>query len=142
MAISAISILIDTAPSGPPTDFAITVNMTSLMCSWSPPDETSKNGDIISYTLTCITSNKTVIDLTLKATIFQIYVDLFSSATVYSCSIAASNLAGIGPSSTLSVITEGKITNPYKQIDKIFFLQKLLSLPFHSSHWVLNMALE
>ena len=113
MTTSAIFFHIATVPSGPPPDFAIIVNMTSLMCSWSPPDETSQNGDII-YIFTCITSNKTVIDLNLKATIFQIYVDLFSSATVYTCSIAASNFAGIGPSSTLSVITEGKITNPYK----------------------------
>ena len=95
----------------PPMDFAITTSETTLMCTWSPPDETTQNGAIISYNLICNSSNVIVIDLILKANVFEMTLDLFSSMTTYVCSIAASNSAGIGPSSTISVTTEGIITN-------------------------------
>ena len=59
------------------------------------------------YNLICTRCNVIVIDLILKANVFEMSLDLFSSMTAYVCSIAASNSAGIGPSSTISVTTEG-----------------------------------
>lgn len=94
-----------------PANFSVTVDMTSFNFTWSPPDEATQNGDIISYTFTCTSANENVIQLTLKATVFELYVDLFSPATTYTCSIAASNAVGIGPSSILSITTEGKINH-------------------------------
>ena len=133
----------------PPMDFAITTSETTLMCTWSPPDETTQNGAIISYNLICNSSNVIVIDLILKANVFEITLDLFSSTTAYVCSIAASNSAGIGPSSTISITTEGiyyyhqlVIVNSLHILYCIFyFLQTQFSLISHSFHWVLNMAL-
>ena len=114
--------------------------MTSLEYTWSPPNE---NINIALYNFTCTSSNDTVIVLALKATVFEICVDLFSSATAYTCSIAAMNSAGMGPSNTLSVTTEGKTINLYKQLILFHFiiLQNTPSVFFHLSHWVLKMDL-
>ena len=109
--MSMESFFVNADPSGLPMDFAITTSATTLMCTWSPPDETTQNGAIISYDLICTSSNLIVIDLILKANVFEMSLDLFSSMTAYACSIAASNSAGIGPSSTISVTTEGIVTN-------------------------------
>ena len=105
------SFFVNADPSGPSMDFAITVRETTLICTWSPPDEATQNGAIISYDLICTSSNVIVIDLILKANVFEMTLDLFSSTTAYACSVAASNSAGIGPSTTLIVTTEGIITN-------------------------------
>ena len=132
------------SPSSPPTDFSIAVSMTSLVCTWSPPDEALQTVSITSYTLSCNTNNETVVDLTLKATVFEISIDLFSSATTYTCTVLASNSAGNGPSSTLNITTEG-IQSPIHAGIWIGLSMKhpqvLLSVTFHSSLWVLNMAL-
>lgn len=82
------------------------------MCTWSSPDEATHNQYMVSYySLNCTSGDEAVIHLNLKANVFEISIDLFSSATAYACSIAAGNSAGIGPSSTISVTTEG-ITFP------------------------------
>lgn len=96
------------APSGPPTNFTITVDGTSLTCIWDPPEEDLQNGEIVSYTLTCSSDSEMVVDITLNPTVFEISVDLFSHSTTYTCSVAASTEVGIGPySNTVSVMTEG-----------------------------------
>ena len=85
--------------------------MTRLTFTWSPPEQATQNGDIIFYSLSCTTSgNENAVELTLKATVFEMNVDLFRHATTYTCSIAVANSVGIGPSSTLDATTGGKIT--------------------------------
>ena len=94
-------------PSGPPSNFTITVNKTSLICTWDPPEESAQNGEIVSYTLTCYSGGETVINLTLNPTVLEIDLNLFNYSTTYTCSLAASTLVGTGPTTVSSVTTEG-----------------------------------
>lgn len=85
--------------------------MTGLTCSWDPPEENVQNGEIISYSLTCSSGGQIVVDLTLKPTVFEVTVDLFSHSTTYTCSVAATNSIGTGPISDISATTEGIYTS-------------------------------
>ena len=97
-------------PSGAPSNFTISVSVTSFMCTWNLPDETLRNGEIISYTLACTSGDETVVNLTLRPTVLEITMDLFSPLTSYSCSVAASTAAGIGPyTDAIIVVTQGKL---------------------------------
>ena len=85
--------------------------MTSLSFTWSPLEEGTENGDIVFYMFSCTSDNENVVELTLKPTVFELYVNLFRHATTYTCSIAAANSVGTGPSSMLDATTEGKTSN-------------------------------
>ena len=104
-----------TAPSGPPLNFDILVDITSLTCSWDLPAEDDRNGVIVSFTLRCSSGGETVIDLILNptSTVYEITVDLYKRSATYSCTVAASTAVGMGPSTTaVSVTTDGRLTNP------------------------------
>ena len=90
-----------TAPSGPPLNFIVSVDSTSLTCSWDQPAEDLRNGVIISYTLTCLTDGETAINITLNPTVQQITVDLFTLSMTYNCTVSASTAVGAGPSAPL-----------------------------------------
>jgi len=97
-----------TAPSGPPLNFIVSVDITSLTCSWDQPEERLRNGVITSYTLTCLTGDETAISITLNPTVKQITVDLFTLSMTYNCTVSASTAVGTGPSAPpISVTTEG-----------------------------------
>lgn len=88
------------------------MDITSLICVWSPPEDSLQNGVIVSYTLTCTSNGEMVVDLTLNPTVFEMTIDLFSPSTGYACSVAASTAVGIGPyTQAITVTTEGK--NPH-----------------------------
>ena len=105
-----ITHLSHTVPSGPPLNFTVSVDITSLTCSWDQPEEDLRNGVITSYTLTCLTVGEAAINVTLKPTVQQITMDLFTYSTTYNCTVSASTAVGAGPSApSISVTTEGTI---------------------------------
>lgn len=97
------------APSGPPLNFAVDVVDTSMAFSWSPPELMLQNGDIISYTVTCIGNTGTVSATTsgLEQTI-----DTFIPGAAFQCSVYATNDFGDGPpTAALLVQTESKLAD-------------------------------
>ena len=98
---------LSTAPSGPPQNLSVMVEDTRLGCSWDQPEVDEQNGDIVSYNLVCMSGGESVIDLTLNPTVLAVYLDLYSLSTTYSCTVAASTAAGMGPrSEAITVTTE------------------------------------
>lgn len=119
------SYIIYLVPSGPPLNFSVLVVGTSLICSWSQPDESQANGVIVSYTLMCISGDVTVVDVTLNSTVFELVVDLFMHSTNYSCTVAASTAVGVGPTApAVNITTEGILHNYYscKYLISFFFV--------------------
>lgn len=99
-----------TAPSGPPQNFSVWVEDTSLTCLWDLPNTDEQNGIITSFNLICTTGSESVIDVTLKPNVFDIYLDLYALSTTYSCAVAASTAAGMGPQSeAITVTTECRL---------------------------------
>ena len=102
------------APTAPPSDFAITsVNATSLSMDWSPPPLEDRNGEITNYTLTCFETVGGEV-MTVTTPQFPITVETddaltlngFRPGTFINCSIAASNVAGMGPPAIDDITTE------------------------------------
>lgn len=98
------------APSGPPQNFNIVVNVTTLFVSWEPPLPEDRNGVIISYTLSCLADgDDEVEDLSLDLNPV-LEIDLYNLApqTDYYCGITASTSVGNGPASdSIPVTTSG-----------------------------------
>lgn len=92
-------------PSVAPVDFNIEVNMTTLYCSWSPPPEDALNGNITSYTLSCLVDNELVFNENISSTEDSFEINLYSLNTTYTCSIFASTELGDGPSSENITVT-------------------------------------
>lgn len=97
-----------TAPSGPPQNFTLSVENTTLILSWQPPAPEDRNGVIISYTLSCTSDEGSSITLTLTA-ILGISLYELSPDTTFTCQIAASTSVGIGPYSETLMGTTGGI---------------------------------
>ena len=96
-----------TAPSGPPQNFTLSVENTTLIFSWQPPAPENRNGAIISYTLSCTSDGESSITLMLIAIL---EISLYASPdTTFTCQIAASTSVGIGPYSEELMGTTGGI---------------------------------
>lgn len=94
-------------PSGAPLNFAITVDETALNCSWEPPSEGLRNGNITSYTIMCLVGDDTAVNVTLS-NIQQTTLNLYAPSTTYNCTIYASTSVGDGPvSEYVNATTEG-----------------------------------
>ena len=112
--------LFTSAPSGPPLNFAVDVVDTSMAFSWSPPELMLQNGDIISYTVTCIGNTGTVSATTsgLEQTI-----DTFIPGAAFQCSVYATNDFGDGPpTAALLVLTESKLADVDARCPLMIFL--------------------
>lgn len=97
-----------TAPSGSPEDFTATLDGTVLFLEWAPPTENRRNGVIVSYNLSCSINSNQVFELSLKATVEEIYLGIYRHESTYSCDISAATSAGNGPTATVSVMTGGR----------------------------------
>lgn len=93
------------APSAPPTNFSATVVDTAVCLSWDQPPEGQQNGVIISYLVTCNSTDYTLSHL-LKGIADSFCIDIFVGDAV-SCQVLASTAVGDGPSATITVQTEG-----------------------------------
>lgn len=95
--------ILSTVPSGPPQNFAMTVDGVSLVVSWDPPLAEDRNGIIISFTLSCNLFEQLVLNPISEISLHELDPD-----TEYSCRIAASTAVGLGPYTVvLSTTTEG-----------------------------------
>ena len=96
-----------TAPSGPPLSFEVAVGVNDVTFSWSPPEITLRNGEIIAYSLSCSPHGSTIV--TIKSNFAEPgphAVSGFLSSTEYNCSLVASNNKGNSPPATKSFITQ------------------------------------
>ena len=97
------------APNGPPLNLAVqSVNSMSLTLSWEPPSLVNQNGAILNYTLTCIPPAES--GLPPMTSVFTISgahtLNGLAPATLYSCSVFATNIYGNGSPATVSAMTE------------------------------------
>ena len=85
-------------PSSSPTDLAATVySSTEIYLSWSPPPKSERNGVIIEYNISVISTNSEE-HITTIAT--NISIGSLLPYTTYQCAIAASTSVGQGPFTT------------------------------------------
>ena len=98
--------LLTAAPSAPPTNFAVAVTGTTMAFSWSPPGVMQQNGEIISYTLTCMQTAGNPVTAT--TTDLQFTIDTYIPGATFQCSVLATNAIGDGPSAELTLNTESK----------------------------------
>lgn len=95
-----------TAPSGPPRNFVISVEKTTLHFEWDPPADDEIGGILVSYTLSCSHEGDNDFDVDLEV-IEEITIDEFLPSTTYECTILATTNGGDGPTATQSATTEG-----------------------------------
>ena len=100
------------APSGPPQNFNVLAEATSLVGSWDLPTEDDSNGVIVSFTFVCTDNGTVVINMSLNPSVFSVTVDLYKPATTYLCSVAASTAVGMGPSTEVTVTTGREYISP------------------------------
>ena len=79
---------------------------TVLTVSWDPPAEDMQNGDIIGYTINCMSNDVAIFDATVNIP-QNISFGVFSNREV-SCDIYASTAIGGGPMVTSNVTVLGK----------------------------------
>ena len=94
-------LFISTVPSGNPLNFTYSFALDgSVELSWSPPELSKRNGEIIDYSVSCQPSLMMRNNKTRKSCCS---VSLYGVAlgTRYHCSVAAVNSKGAGPQSTL-----------------------------------------
>ena len=96
------------APTGPPRNFVVTVENTSLRFEWDPPADDKIGGTLISYTLTCSDTDDENFEVELKV-IGNITLDEFLPSTAYTCTIFASTNGGDGPTASVTATTDGII---------------------------------
>ena len=89
-------------------NFTATLIGTVLLLEWAPPEEDDRNGDIISYSLSCSINDNEIFELNLTD-INEIYLGVYRHEATYSCDIYASTSAGGGPTASASVTTGGKL---------------------------------
>ncbi|XP_019852964.1 PREDICTED: Down syndrome cell adhesion molecule-like protein 1 isoform X2 [Amphimedon queenslandica] len=95
----------EAAPSGPPLNFSFHW-LTKKLCifAWSSPDPVKANGLIIGYRFQCFNNTGLFHDLTTNAT--SVSVNELSLNSSYTCSLAAFNGAGAGPSTMIVFYTD------------------------------------
>ena len=97
------------APTGPPLSLAVqSVNSTSLLLSWEPPSLAHQNGATLNYTLICIPPAESSLPpvISVFTTAGARTLSGLAPATLYSCSLCATNLYGNGPPANISAMTE------------------------------------
>ena len=97
-------------PTGPPSNFLVTPRARNMTFSWAPPNATQRNGVITGYSLSC-TPLTAEGDITMQYTQTGTFpLEGFTPATMYSCSIFASNSQGDGPMASMiaSTLQDGK----------------------------------
>ena len=95
------------APSGAPVNFTASLNGTVLLLTWEPPDEDERNGEIVSYFLSCFIEDDLVFEINVTD-IQEIYLGVYKHESTYSCDLYASTEVGGGPNATVSFDTGGK----------------------------------
>ena len=87
-------------PSSSPTDLAaIVYSSTEVYLSWSPPPKSERNGVIIEYNISMIsTESEEHVHITTIAT--NISIGSLLPYTTYQCAVAASTSVGQGPFTT------------------------------------------
>ena len=94
-------------PTGPPTNFIISVTSRTLNLSWSPPLPSKRNGVIVHYIIICRSGGSTISTSTNASINGNEYrLTGLQPAARYSCSVSASTVVGAGPAATLNVITD------------------------------------
>ena len=94
-------------PTGPPLNLvAQSFNSTSLMLSWEPPSPVQHSGAIFNYTLTCISELGLPPLVAVYMTAGTYTLNGLTPATVYACSVFATNLYGDSPPANVSAMTE------------------------------------
>ena len=81
--------------------------MTAMAFSWSPPDPMFQNGEIISYTLSCV-ANRDQRITSVTTTQPQFTLDTFVPGEIFRCSVYATNPFGDGPEAQLTLSTLSK----------------------------------
>ena len=97
------------APDGPPLNLAVqSVNSTSLTLSWKLPSLPHQDGATLNYTLTCIPPAESGIPpvISVFTTSGAHTLNGLTPATLYSCSVFATNVYGNGPPVNISAMTE------------------------------------
>lgn len=85
--------------------------MTAMAFAWSPPNVMVQNGQIISYTLSCMaTTDLRITSVTINQ--LQFTLDTFIPGGRFQCSVFATNPFGDGPASEMTVSTQSKDTRP------------------------------
>lgn len=93
------------APSGPPLNLSFhQLTKRSYIFAWSSPDPVKANGLIIGYRFQCFNGTSLFHDFTTNAT--SVSVNELSLNTSYTCSLAAFNGAGTGPSTMIVLYTD------------------------------------
>ena len=95
----------------------------SLTLSWEPPSLVHQNGAILNYTLTCIPPAQSGLPpmTSVFTTAGAHTLSGLAPATLYSCSVFATNLYGNGPLATVFAITEdgGMCMNSYHFLSRL-----------------------
>ena len=97
------------APTGPPLSLTVqSVNSTSLTLSWKPPSLAHQTGATLNYTLTCIPPAESSLPpmISVFTTAGAHTLNGLAPATLYDCSVFATNLFGNGPPANISAMTE------------------------------------
>ena len=101
--------LYPSAPTGPPLNLAVqSVNSTSLTLSWEPPSLAHQTGATLNYTLTCIPPAESSLPpvVSVFTTAGAHTLNGLTPATLYSCSVFATNVYGNSPPANISAMTE------------------------------------
>lgn len=93
------------APSGAPEIFQVEVAKRDVEFTWSPPPPDRQNGVITNYTLICSPSPSSL-PQSISSQFVSLTVAGFSTNTLYSCSLVASNSRGTSPPATVSFTTK------------------------------------
>ena len=73
--------------------------------TWSPPEVILRNGEITTYTVTCISGGSQKVLATVEGSGTH-EVEGFSPSTDYNCTVVATNSAGNGPHASISFTTQ------------------------------------
>jgi len=102
------------APAGPPLNFVVFPGARSITFSWAPPNPTERNGVITVYSVSC-TPQTGVESISMQYTQAGTFsLEGFTPATMYSCSIFASNRQGDGPVASKIIHTQNDGKFPFQ----------------------------
>ena len=94
------------APSGAPVMFDADPGVRAVLLSWSPLPITQQNGRLTSYAISCSPSTPSLPQTFPHPAELPVTVTRFSPNTAYTCSVAAVNSAGSGPSKDVTFRTK------------------------------------
>ena len=93
------------APSGPPTNVAVTTTAWELKVTWDKPHKDERNGDIIQYQVRYTANGMTEVKSTSKMKLLLGKADGIRPHTKYTVSVSALTSAGQGPFSSPVTVT-------------------------------------